>query len=132
MLLVHGTADETVPVEIGDAVFEMGVRGRGLDTHLRPRGCGDALGGDEGEAGSCGIEDAVPRNRHPPLDATLREDEAGLAANIGDQVEAAGPAVRVAGPDIRPTATGPAGRHQRGVAFAGRRVHEKPSGLDGR
>jgi dienelactone hydrolase len=84
MLLVHGTDDETVPVEIGDAVFEMVAP----VWYLRPEGATHS-GVFEGEAGEM-FDDAVLAF----LDATLREDEAGLAA-FGDEIEAAGPEWRV-------------------------------------
>ncbi len=82
MLLVHGTADETVPVVVGDAVFDS------VPVpiwYLRPEGATHS-GVFEGEAGAL-FDDAMLAF----LDATLRDDDTDLAA-MGDEVEASGTA----------------------------------------
>jgi len=82
MLVVHGTADETVPVAVGDLVFDMM---SGATWYLRAEGATHS-GVFEGEAGVL-FDDATLAF----LDATLRGDDADLAA-MGDEVEASGAA----------------------------------------
>ena len=82
MLLVHGTADETVPVAVGDAVFDM------FDVpiwYLRAEGATHS-GVFEGVPGEL-FDDAVLAF----LDAELRGDGEGLDAMAGE-VEASGTA----------------------------------------
>jgi len=82
MLLVHGTADETVPVAVGDAVFEMIA---GPIWYLRADGATHS-GVFEAEAGEL-FDDAMLAF----LAAELRGDDAGLEAVAGE-VEASGAA----------------------------------------
>jgi dienelactone hydrolase len=91
MLLVHGAADETVSVGVGDFVFD---HPYGPIWYLRP-GAGTHAGVFFGEAGHLFDEAAVAF-----LDAELKRDPAALAA-VGDDVAASGLA------DWRVSRTGP-------------------------